>query len=85
MSFTIIGYPRKKTSLGESLAKSHAYNPIRDSRIILATAKSLAKSLVKSVTESLRESRIGLYAWLLARLSEICFYTRVRDGEFLPR
>ena len=26
-------YPlRKKTSLGESLAKSHAYNPIRDSR-----------------------------------------------------
>ena len=23
--------PRKKTSLGESLAKSYAYNPIRDS------------------------------------------------------
>ena len=25
-------YPRKNTSLGESLVGSHAYNPIRDSR-----------------------------------------------------
>ena len=29
---TLYYYPRKKTSLGESLAKRHAYNPIRDSR-----------------------------------------------------
>ena len=27
-----IGIPRKKVSLEESLAGSHAYNPIRDSR-----------------------------------------------------
>ena len=27
-----ITYPRKKKSLGESLAESHAYKPIQDSR-----------------------------------------------------
>ena len=30
--FCVTNIPRKKTSLGESLAGSHAYNPIRDSR-----------------------------------------------------
>ena len=31
-TFYVLNTPRKKTSLGESLAGSHAYNPIRDSR-----------------------------------------------------
>ena len=46
--------PRKITSLGESPAESHAYNPIRDSG--LASAKSLAKSLAESLTNSLAET-----------------------------
>ena len=50
--------PRKKTNLGESLAVSHAYNPIRDSgeTLVQESRQSLAKSLAKSLTESLGES-----------------------------
>ena len=32
MKFRLLDTRVKKTSLGESLAGSHAYNPIRDSR-----------------------------------------------------
>ena len=52
----------KKTSLGESLAKSHAYNSIRDSRRD-AWRDSWRNFRARQV------SRIGLKAWLLARLS----------------
>ena len=62
--------PRKKTSLGESLAGSHAYNPIRD------CWRDFSRK--KSRQESRRESRIGLYAGLPSRLSpRHVFFTRV--------
>ena len=51
--------PRKETSLGESLAKSRPYNPIRDSG-----------------GNAWRESRIGLYARLLAKLSPRLVFLR---------
>ena len=85
---TVKIYRRKKTSLRESLAESHAYNPIWDSG---ETIGEREKSRQKSCRESLQdsqwnfwrdsrrdfsrspsvspESRIGLYAWLSARLS----------------
>ena len=47
--------PRKKTSLGESLAESHSYNPIRDSG---ETLDEHEKSRQKSHRESRRESRL---------------------------
>ena len=58
----------KKTSLGESLAKSRAYRIIRCEILgrHLASAKSLAKSLAESLTKSLAET-----------LSETRFFTRV--------
>ena len=48
--------PRKKSSLGRSLAESHAYNPIRYSRTRLASAKSLAKSLAETLSKTLGEN-----------------------------
>ena len=54
--FVLRQCPRKKTSLEQSLAESHAYNPIRDSGETLGERESLAKSLAKSLTESLGES-----------------------------
>ena len=95
--------PRKKTSLGESLAKFRAYNPIRYSGEKLGEReKSRHESCQDSHQESSRnslqdsrwdfwrdswrdfsrspsvspESRIGLYAWLSARLSpRLVFFT----------
>ena len=75
--------PRKKTSLGESLTKSRAYNPIRDSGETFGEReKSCQESCRDSHQESSRdswrdfsgspsvspESRIGLGAWLSSRL-----------------
>ena len=81
--------PRKKASLGESLAESHAYNPIRDSGETLderekfrqesrldswwASRQESWRDFSRSPSAS-RESRIGLYAWLSARLSETRFF-----------
>ena len=48
----------KKTSLGESLAKSHAYNPIRDCGETLGEReKSCRESHQESSRDSLRDSR----------------------------
>ena len=49
-------FPRKKTSPGESLAKSRAYNPIRNSRWDAWRARSFAKSLAENLTKSLSET-----------------------------
>ena len=53
----------KKTSLGESLAESHAYNPIRDSGERLGERE---KSRQESCLESRRESRLD--SWWESRL-----------------
>ena len=51
-------HPRKKTSHGESLAESHACNPIRDSGETLSECKkSRQESQKKSHREFRRESR----------------------------
>ena len=50
--------PRKKTSLVESLAESHAYNPIRDSGEMLGEREtSRQESCQESHQESSRDSR----------------------------
>ena len=87
-------YPHKKTNLGESLAKSRTYNTIRDSGEMLGEReKSHQESSLGSLRDFWRdswrdfsrsssvspESRVGLYAWLSARLSpRLVFFTRVR-------
>ena len=44
-----LDFPRKKTSLGESLAGSHAYNPIRDS-FFTSVVRSSQKFYFSTVT-----------------------------------
>ena len=61
----ICGIRRKKTSLEESLAESHAYIPIRNSGETLGERE---KSRQKSNRDSLTDSRLRLLARLLARL-----------------
>ena len=66
------GYPRKKTSLEENLAKSHLYKPIRDSRrdaLRNSVARKVSLRVVPKVSPRVLE-RVStrLLAKLLARL-----------------
>ena len=62
-------FPRKKTSLGESLAKSHAYNPIRDSRGDARRARKVSPRVSPKVSPRVSARLLArLSAKLLARL-----------------
>ena len=62
----MLTYLCKKTSLGESLAESHAYNPIGDSGETLGEReKSRQESHQESSRESRREARLDFCLFCL--------------------
>ena len=64
--------PAQKTSLGESLAKSHAYNPIRGSRRDAWRARKVSPKVSPRVSDRLlARLSVRLLARLLARLSAL--------------
>ena len=75
-------HPRKKTSLGESLVESHAYNPIRDSGETLgerekfrqASAQNLGSDyMYDSPQDSLRNSFFYAGNHQVYRLNKLFF------------
>ena len=74
----------KKTSLGEGLIGSHAYNPIRDSRRDLSARKASATVLPKDFSRQKVSPRVSLKVldWIICMtpgetLSETRFFTRL--------